>query len=472
MDGGIGISRLSSLLLVFLILILSSGIGTAAETFVQPGDSIQAAVNNAVSGDVIIVKPGTYTENIKVTTHNLIIKSESGNPANTIIIANDPAVDVFTVESNKVTISGFKIMESKIDHAGIYMYKCKNCTVENNRLLNNSIGIHLMNSDYNLILGNLIGRGEKGIDIEQSSYNTVSDNRASKNRYGIYLPNSQGNVLSNNTLSENKDYGILLSTAVSNTLSGNEASNNGRGIHLGNSDGNKISDNTIVSNEIYGLFICPKSDRNQVLNNYFNNTINAEANNGTDNIYSTEKTAGTNIVGGPYLAGNFWARPDGFGHSEITPDTDGNGLADKKYRLENSDYVDYLPLVAAELQQPVLPVANFSASTTSGCPPLSVQFTDLSQNEAGRNWDFENDGNVDSTDENPVHTYSELGTYTVNLTAQNENGTASKLLIIAVTEENGTENPASGQNGIMGLPGFELIYGVLGLLAVSMCKKR
>ena len=67
MDGGIGISRLSSLLLVFLILILSSGIGTAAETFVQPGDSIQAAVNNAVSGDVIIVKPGTYTENIKVT---------------------------------------------------------------------------------------------------------------------------------------------------------------------------------------------------------------------------------------------------------------------------------------------------------------------------------------------------------------------------------------------------------------------
>lgn len=466
MDGGIGISRLVTLLLVFLILILSSGIGTAAEIFVQSGESIQAAVNNAVSGDVIIVKPGTYTENIKVTLHNLVIKSESGNPANTIIIAKDPAVDVFSIESNKVTISGFKIMEAKNNHAGVYMYKCKNCTVENDRLLNNTIGVYLKNSENNLILGNLIGKGEKGIEIEQSNYNTISENRASKNRYGFYVPNSEGNIISNNTLSENKDYGILLSTGVSNTLSGNEASNNGRGIHLGNSDGNKISDNTIASNEVYGLFICPRSDKNLVLNNYFNNTVNAVANNGSDNIYSIEKTRGTNIVGGPYLAGNYWANPYGLGHSEITPDTNGDGIADKVYRLENSDYVDRMPLVAVEVQEPILPVANFSTNATSGYPPLSVQFTDLSENEIERGWDFESDGSIDSTDENPVHTYTAPGTYTVNLTAGNENGTASKVFIITVMDGNEKEN------GITGLPGFGLINGVLGLLAVSLHRKR
>ena len=91
MDGGIRISKLITLLLVFFILILSSGIGTANEIFVKSGESIQAAVNSAVSGDVIIVKPGTYTENINVTVHNLVIKSESGNPVNTIIMAKDPA---------------------------------------------------------------------------------------------------------------------------------------------------------------------------------------------------------------------------------------------------------------------------------------------------------------------------------------------------------------------------------------------
>ena len=102
-------------------MILSSGIGAATEIVVQPGESIQAAVNNAVSGDVIIVKPGTYTENIKVAVNNLVIKSESGNPANTIIVAKDPAVDVFNVKSNKVTISGFKIMESKRPCRNLYV---------------------------------------------------------------------------------------------------------------------------------------------------------------------------------------------------------------------------------------------------------------------------------------------------------------------------------------------------------------
>jgi nitrous oxidase accessory protein len=457
-------------LLVFFILILSSGIGTADEIFVQSGESIQAAVNNAVSGDVIIVKPGTYTENIDVTIHNIVIKSESGNPADTIIVAKDPAVDVFNVESEKVTISGFKIMESKKDHAGIYMYQCKNCTIENNRLLNNTVGVYLKNSDYNMILNNLIGKGDKGIVTEQSNYNTISENRASKNRYGFYVPNSEGNVISNNTLSENKDYGILLSTGVGNTLSGNNASNNGRGIHLGNSDSNKILDNTMVSNEIYGLFICPKSDKNNVFNNYFNNTVNAIPNNGTDNIYNIEKTVGTNIVGGPYLAGNYWAKPNGLGPSEITPDTDGDGIADKVYRLENSDYVDRMPLVAVEVKETVLPVANFSTNVTSGHSPLSVQFTDLSENETERNWDFENDGNIDSTDKNPVHTYTTSGTYTVNLTAGNENGTASKNYIITVLE--GSETQDVEQNKITSLPGFKLIYGILGLLAVSLYRKR
>lgn len=470
MDGGIRISKLITLLLVFFILILSSGIGTANEIFVKSGESIQAAVNSAVSGDVIIVKPGTYTENINVTVHNLVIKSESGNPVNTIIMAKNPALDVFNVESDKVTISGFKIMEAHKDHAGVYMYKCKNCTIENSRLLNNTVGVYLENSDYNLILNNLIGKGDKGVVAQQSNYNTISGNRASKNRYGFYVPNSEGNVISNNTLSENKDYGLVLSTGVSNTLSENNASDNGRGIYLGNSDNNKISGNTITSNEIFGLFICPKSDKNSVLNNYFNNTVNAVPNNGTDNIYYIEKTPGTNIVGGSYLAGNYWSQPNGLGPSEITPDTDGDGIADKVYKIENSDYVDRMPLVAAKVKNPILPVANFSTNVTSGHPPLSVQFTDLSNNESERKWDFESDENIDSTDENPVHTFTEPGTYTVNLTASNENGTASKSYIIVVLE--GSDTQDTGLNKIKSLPGFELIYGIFGFLAVFLYRKR
>ena len=72
---------------VFLLLTLGSGIGAAAEVYVQPGDSIQTALDNAVSGDVIILKPGIYTENIIVAKDDLTIQSESGNPDDTIITA-------------------------------------------------------------------------------------------------------------------------------------------------------------------------------------------------------------------------------------------------------------------------------------------------------------------------------------------------------------------------------------------------
>ena len=49
----------------------------------------------------------------------------------------------------------------------------------------------------------------------------------------------------------------------------------------------------------------------------------------------------------------------------------------------------------------VLPVANFSTSVTSGYAPLSVQFTDHSQNAASWSWDFNNDGVADSSDAEP-----------------------------------------------------------------------
>ncbi|WP_292379192.1 PGF-pre-PGF domain-containing protein [Methanosarcina sp. UBA289] len=73
-------------------------------------------------------------------------------------------------------------------------------------------------------------------------------------------------------------------------------------------------------------------------------------------------------------------------------------------------------------------VANFSSNVTGGFPPLSVKFIDLSENATEWNWNF-GDGN-NSTDQNPMHTYSSAGNYTINLTATNGNSTDSKLYTI------------------------------------------
>ncbi|MDZ7309171.1 MAG: phytase, partial [candidate division KSB1 bacterium] len=63
----------------------------------------------------------------------------------------------------------------------------------------------------------------------------------------------------------------------------------------------------------------------------------------------------------------------------------------------------------------------FSATPTSGCAPLTVNFTDQSSGPVTAwEWDF-NDGTT-STEQNPTHTYNSAGVYTVMLTTTNASG--------------------------------------------------
>ena len=67
------------------------------------------------------------------------------------------------------------------------------------------------------------------------------------------------------------------------------------------------------------------------------------------------------------------------------------------------------------------PDASFTADVTGGTVPLTVQFTDTSDNSpTAWLWSF-GDGDS-STLQNPSHTYSASGTYTVKLTAANTGG--------------------------------------------------
>ena len=73
-----------------------------------------------------------------------------------------------------------------------------------------------------------------------------------------------------------------------------------------------------------------------------------------------------------------------------------------------------------------VPEADFSGTPTSGAAPLQVQFTDTSSNgPTSWSWDF-GDG-ATSTEQNPSHTYSTPGTYTVTLTASNSAGSDEEV---------------------------------------------
>jgi PKD repeat protein len=85
------------------------------------------------------------------------------------------------------------------------------------------------------------------------------------------------------------------------------------------------------------------------------------------------------------------------------------------------------------------PVAEFSATPRSGVAPLSVQFTDLSTGTGigGWEWDFDNNGVVDSTEQNPQYSYTAAGTYTVKLNVSGTygNDSAIKTNYITVSAE-------------------------------------
>jgi formylglycine-generating enzyme required for sulfatase activity len=104
---------------------------------------------------------------------------------------------------------------------------------------------------------------------------------------------------------------------------------------------------------------------------------------------------------------------EGFGFSRFATVT--NGIEAK---IGNS------VTVASVIQ----PVASFSASPTIGRVPLVVHFSDTSSGGVGAwRWDFDNDGVVDSTMQNPTHTYTVPGQYAVRLDVSNIVGNSSVI---------------------------------------------
>ncbi|MDY0129278.1 MAG: PKD domain-containing protein [Methanosarcina vacuolata] len=95
------------------------------------------------------------------------------------------------------------------------------------------------------------------------------------------------------------------------------------------------------------------------------------------------------------------------------PNINGERIVWTDYRNGNADI--YMGILTTS------PIADFSASPTSGKAPLKVQFTDESIGKPTKwKWSF-GDGTT-STQQSPTHKYSKVGRYTVKLTATNAEG--------------------------------------------------
>jgi PKD repeat protein len=103
------------------------------------------------------------------------------------------------------------------------------------------------------------------------------------------------------------------------------------------------------------------------------------------------------------------------------------------------------------------PVASFTASSTSGTAPLTVNFTDTSTGGATAwSWNFGNGSS--STAKNPSATYTTAGTFTVTLTATasgKSNSTSKTITVSAPTGGGGTGGSTAVKSGLVAAYGFE-----------------
>lgn len=244
------------LLFAAVICIALFSVSCFADTFYvdanSPADfnNIQAAINDANNGDIIVVKPGRYIEHIN--TLGKAITLQSTNPddpqiiAGTIIDGNDSGTCITcnSHESENTLITGFLITDgNSIEGGGTYCTNSsptiKNCTFTNNKAERGG-GLYCDN-ESNLLITDCVFNFNEAIITTHGGYNDGGG--------AIYCQNSSPQITncsfnSNSALGKdnglwnpcNSGYGgaVFLNNSTSTfsscTFNGNYAFHHGGGV--------------------------------------------------------------------------------------------------------------------------------------------------------------------------------------------------------------------------------------------------
>lgn len=338
----------------------------AAVIDVEKGQDLQAIIHSAMPGDIIRLSSGVYKGKFFIdkplTLEGPLDRSaivEGVREGRTLAVEAEDVV----VRHLTVTKSGLSLPEMD---AGIFLdKKAKRALIEENDILENSVGVYVWGAEGAIVQKNrIVGDKElrvnergNGVTVWNAPGAKILDNDISYGRDGIFSNTSIRNVFKGNKF-EHLRYGVHYMYTNDSEVSHNISLNNEIGYALMFSERLLVTDNIATGNKAQGIMVnytnnskimgnvvlgaekclfAYNANQNFIQHNHFQDceigihyTAVGDRNHISYNAFVNNQTQ-VKYVGTRYIEwshdkkGNFWSDNSAF-------DLDANGIADTAYR--------------------------------------------------------------------------------------------------------------------------------------------
>jgi parallel beta-helix repeat protein len=318
--------------------ILTQPAKASSKTIVVPDEygTIQAAVDNASSGDTVLVRSGIHNGSVSISKALALIGEDKENTViagdwrlgGTVVLVNhdDVTVKDFTLQSTADNTHGSGIRGVHLLHVhrclvseckflgvglGIWLYESSGNTLKNNRIEGQPKnlpvsgafrmgfdGIKIESSSNNNILGNMVtDLYYTGIALSNSIGNNLTGNHVKSDYAGVVVNISDNNTIASNKISGNR-YGIFQDASSHNTITGNIIRESATGLQLNSSSFNHVEKNTITNSRYCGVEIHYNANHNMILgNNITDNKHGLELKLSSNNTLRYNNITENNVAG-------------------------------------------------------------------------------------------------------------------------------------------------------------------------------
>lgn len=305
--------------LLTTLLLLVSLSAQAATLRVQPGESLQQAIDKAQPGDTVEVARGLYVGNFKidkaltlrgiarptlsgaqtgdtirvtapdVTIEGLIVRDSGASLKDqnagiyirpgahrAVVRHNDLSYNLFglwiekandvRIESNLIT--GKRELNSSQRGNGIQLYNTTGARITSNNIGFVRDALYVDVSHHAIFKGNKLHHSRYGSHYMNSYFNLWEDNDSYYNRGGLALMEVRDQIVRGNRTWGNSDHGIMLRTLQDSLVENNIIAGNNRGLFIYDVEYATLRGNLVVDNHV-GVHLSAGSTRNIVEGNDF-----------------------------------------------------------------------------------------------------------------------------------------------------------------------------------------------------------